>query len=134
MNQKTLTAVGFAALAAAALVTVVIMLRAATWSVDLGTIVFLAWAVSPYACILAACILIEKITSLRYIPLILCVVSILMLGFTLLAYLGTLEDDSSTYALIFISVPILLYAGSFTLLLLGLVIAWLSGRRRSTNI
>lgn len=133
MQNRAPLAIAIAALSIAAVVAVIVMLRSAAWSPDLGMIPFAFWAISPYACIFAVCVLIEKFTSLPYLRIILCIISILMLVFTLMAYLGTMEDDSSTYALIFLFVPVLLYAGGLSLLLFGVLVAWLS-KRRQTNV
>jgi hypothetical protein len=58
------------------------------------------------------------------------VISLLMLGFTLITYLSVLFSDhsSSTEGLIFVFIPFWLYVGSTALGGLGLLIAWLSDR------
>jgi quinol-cytochrome oxidoreductase complex cytochrome b subunit len=133
MNTKKLRAVELAALAIAAVITVLLMLRAAEWNIDLGVLLFIVWAVSPYICFYIASILVEKFTSLSNVPLISCIVSLLMLAFTFITYLASLNDTSSASSLIFVFVPLLLYIGSFSVLIIGLVLIKLFRRRSSSK-
>jgi len=128
MNANKLRTIEIFALIISAFVTVWAMLKAAAWQIDFAAIVLICWAVSPYAALFATSVLLDKFTALPKIWLVSCVTSVLMLAFTLLVYVGTAGDDSSTYALIFIFVPIWLYVGGFALFILGLLTAWLSGR------
>ena len=116
-------------LVVASIVTVVTMLHAAGQTIDLVTLGFLLWGISPYFCFFAVTYLLERFTSIPRITTIGGVISILMLGFTLLAYIGTLGDKSSTYGLIFIFIPIYLYVGSFVLLAISVLVSWLASRR-----
>lgn len=95
---------------------------------DFAGLALICLAISPYVVLYAVGVLLEKYTSLPRVALVSCVVAVLMLAFTLLAYIGTLGDTSSTYALIFIFVPINLYIGGFALLIIGLLAAWLIAR------
>lgn len=131
MQKKLAITVKIFALSIASLVAVLSMLRAAAWSVDAGTLLFLLWAVSPYIIFLVITYLVERFTSIHKIHQIAWVISLLMLGFTLLAYVGTIGDTSSTYALIYIFVPIWLYIGSLGLLALSVLISWVASRNNA---
>jgi hypothetical protein len=134
MNTNKLRTVEIYALAISTIVTVWAMLKVAAWQIDLAAIAVICWAISPYVILFSATVLLSKFTSLPKIWLVSCVTSILMLVFTLLFYVGTAGDDSSTYALIFIFVPIWLYIGGLTLLILGSLVAWLSEQIGKRNI
>lgn len=136
MSEKTFRIIEFAALFLCIIVTVLAMLRAAGWQVNRGAVLFILWAISPYLCLCLADRVLRKIASIPRMPLVFCVISILMLGFTLLAYIGTLGDSSSNYALIFLFVPVYLLLGSFILLVVGLGLALFfrpSGTRNESN-
>ena len=126
MSEKTLSGIEIAALSISIVVTLLVMLRASAWSFDAGIFLFMLWAVSPYFCLYSADIALRKLTSIPKLPLIFCIISLLLLASTLVIYLGTLNDSSSTYALIFIFVPIYLFIGSFLLLGAGLIFGLLS--------
>ena len=130
MQPKTVSVTKLLALIIAALVTVFAMQRAAEQSIDAGTVGFMIWAISPYVCFFLATHFLERFTLIPQLPGIGLAIAMLMLGFTLLAYIGTLGDTSSTYALIFLFVPLWLFIGSFFLLGLATLVAWLSNRRR----
>lgn len=106
MKSDKLKIIKVLALAVSTIVTIWAMLRAAEWQIDFAAVALIGWAVSPYAALLAISVLLERFTSLRKINLVACVTAVLMLAFTLLIYIGTLGDSSSTYALIFIFVPL----------------------------
>lgn len=126
--KSKLPTVEIIALTVSAIVTVWTMLRAAAWQIDLAALAIIGWAISPYAVLFVAGVLLRKYTSLPRVSLVSCVTAILMLAFTLLIYLGTPSDDSSTYALIFIFVPAWLYIGGFIVFIVGLLAAWLMSR------
>ncbi len=123
MHEKKLRIIEFAALFLCVIVTVLAMLRAAAWNLNAGAALFILWAISPYLCLYLADRALRKIAAIPRMPLVFCVISILMLAFTLLGYVGTLGDTSSTYALIFLFVPVSLFIGSFILLAVGLGVA-----------
>ncbi len=123
MNDRNLRTIEISALSVSIIVTVLAMLYAAAWEISLESFLFILWAVSPYICLFLVGVLLRKITSISKISLVFCVTSLLMLGFTLLIYIGTLGDESSTYALIFLFVPIYLYIGGIILLGSGLILA-----------
>jgi hypothetical protein len=131
MSEKNLRAIEISALVLSIIVTLLAMLRAAAWSIDSGMLLFMLWAVSPYICFFFADIVLRKLLSLPKMPLIFCVISLLLLGSTLVTYIGTMNDRSSTYALIFLFVPIYLYIGSFILLGASIIFALLSKRSQS---
>ena len=126
--MKKLTVVEIVALGAAAGVTVFTMLRAGGWSLDLGMIAFIVWAISPLICFAAAIRGLTKLSSIRYIPLVGAVAAVLMLAFTVYVYWNFENDTSSTASLIFLVVPIYLYIGGFFFLTVGLVTGWLLGK------
>lgn len=121
--------IAVAALFVAAATAVSMMLIAAEGKFDAGALLFLGWAISPYACFYALSRMLGKFTSIPHIAFISCVISLLMLAFTLFAYIGALRDASSTSALVFLFVPLWLYIGSFVLLAIGAAVALLTRRR-----
>ena len=123
MQRETIISIKLAALAIAALTTVAVMLHAGEANPDAGFILFLLWGISPYIFFLATTALLERFTSIYRICEIACVISVLMLAFTLLTYIGTLNDRSSTYGLIFIFVPIYLFVGSLGILIVSVIIS-----------
>lgn len=126
MNEKNLRVIGILALILSGIVTALVMLRAAVWEIGLEHIVFILWAVSPYISLFLADVALRRLTSLSKMSLLFCVTGLLMLGFTLLAYVGTLGDKSSTYGLIFLFVPFYLYVGGVIVLGVGLILALLA--------
>jgi len=125
MNDKNLRVVAISALSLSIIVTVLALLRAAAWEIGSGQLLFILWAISPYISLFLVDVLLRKITSISKLSLLFCVTSLLMLGFTLLAYIGTLGDKSSTYALIFVFVPFCLYVGGIIVFGVGLILALL---------
>lgn len=123
MNNKNLKIIEISALILAVIVTVVTMLYAAAWSIDFGAILFVLWAVSPYICVFLAGSLVRKFTSIPKTSLIFSIVSLLMLVFTLLIYPGVFFDQSSTFALVFLVIPVYLFIGSFIVVGTGLMLA-----------
>ncbi len=123
MNNNKLKTVEISALLLSAIVTVAAMLYSANWSVDLTWFLFIIWAVSPYICVFLAGHLAEKIKSIPQTSVVFCVAAVLMLAFTLLTYLGAFFDQSSTYALVFLFIPVYLFIGSFFLIGIGLLFA-----------
>lgn len=116
-------------LVGAAFVSIVMMLRSASWSIDVGALPFLIWVVSPYVIFWLAGRLFRKFISAPHIPVIAAVIAVLMLAFTIFAYGESYNTGSSTEALVYVIAPIYLYAGSLFLLSLGTAIDWLIGRR-----
>lgn len=125
MQKTTLSIIKFIALSIAAIITVVIMLRAADGKIDPGTLLFMLWGISPYLVFMVVTGLLEHFTRLPRLLVIACVISLLMLGFTLFAYVTTLNDTSSTGAIIFVFVPLWLYIGSFIFLTVGILVSWI---------
>lgn len=131
--MKKTRAIEIAFLTSAAAVTVSVMLHAAGWSTDLGGLLFIVWAVSPYILLPLERRLLEALAIFPRASLISCAVSFLLLLLTLAIYVGTLGDPSSTYALIFIFAPLLLHAVGFSLLVLGLVVMRVAARRATSR-
>ena len=110
-------------LTAAAAVTAYFMLNPAEWRIDLALGLFIFWAISPYVCFFAAGRLLIRLSPASKIGIPIVLIASLMLAFTLYAYVGTSGDPSSTYALIFVFVPLYLYVGSFFMLSLTILIS-----------
>ena len=70
---------------------------------------------------------------LAYRTLIFCIVSLLMLAFTLAVYPWIPNDPSSTATIAFVAVPFDLYIGSFVLIAGGLSLASFFGRQRKNG-
>lgn len=120
---------GIAALIASMAVTLVVMMRMSSGSVDTGLLLFAAWAISPYLVFLAAGALIQRFTSIRGSALLISAISVLMLAFTLFTYISGLTGESSTESLVFVAAPVILYIGSFSLLAVGLLIGSFMARK-----
>jgi len=131
MNDKNLRLIGILALFLSIIVTVPVMLRASVWKIDSEGFLFILWTVSPYISLFSADVILRMTTSISKLSLLFCVTSLLMLGFTLLAYVGTLGDKSSTYALIFVFVPFYLYIGGVIVFGIGLILALLARLSKS---
>ncbi len=127
-NSRYLGIIGVLLLMAAAM-TVYTMFIAAGWNLDLAMSLFIVWAISPYLSFFAASRLILKLAPDKGMAIPAVVISVLMLAFTLFAYIGTLRSDSSTSALAFIFVPLYLYIGAFFLLSVSILIARLISRK-----
>ena len=93
--------------------------------VDPTLLVFLLWIVSPYALFLLISWIFERFTKAPARHGIACVVAILMLAFSMLAYTGP-ADTSSTYGLIFIFAPLWLHVGGLAIFGICLLLAWLA--------
>lgn len=120
-SDKNLRLVEVSALSVSIVVTVFAMLRASVWKIDLTTFLFLLWAVSPFIFLFLIDAGLRKFAPRLKMPVIFCLTAILMLGLTLLTYLGTLGDESSTYGLLFLFAPVYLYAGAIIFLAAGLI-------------
>ena len=107
-------------LLAAIFVCIFSMLAAAAWAPDLGTLVFIIWAISPYVAFFAASRILSRVLPFSNLAIPSTVIAAMMLAFTFFAYIGTIGDPSSTDALIFVFVPLYLYIGSFFLLSVAL--------------
>ena len=134
MNDRNLRAIEISALSISIIVTVFAMLRAAAWEINSGTFLFILWGISPYICLFLVDVVLRKIVQTLRMILVFCVASLLMLGFTLLAYVGTLGDKSSTYGLIFLFVPFYLLVGGIIFLGGGLIWVLLSKSSKDKNI
>lgn len=131
MNQTALKSIGSFLLILSAIVTMTAMDKAAAGNFQPGMILFIFWTISPYICIFVASLLLMRFTSIAQMSLIFCIISVLMFAFTLLTYIGTLGDKSSTYGLIFIFAPFYLHIGWFFLLAGGLFWRWLMSDKNS---
>ncbi|MFN2501815.1 MAG: hypothetical protein ABR530_07380, partial [Pyrinomonadaceae bacterium] len=87
MKTNTAGIITLALLALAAGVTTYSMVQAAS-GFDLGTLLFICWAVSPYVCFYAAVYLIHKFMQVENVWLISAAISVLMCAFTIFAYGG----------------------------------------------
>ena len=101
----------------------------------LGLLLFVLWVTSPYLVLYLISLLVERFTQVPGRYGVGWFIAVLMLGFTLLTYVGTFGDKSSTYGLIFIFIPLWLHLIGIGLYLLCIVLSWLvdwSQRRASS--
>ena len=119
MQPRTIILIRIAILITCAVVTVYSMWHASGQTLDMGILGVMIWGISPYVCFFLATYLLERFTAISHLPAIGFVIALLMLGFTLFAYLSTPADTSSTSGLIFVFVPLCLFVGSFSLLVIG---------------
>jgi hypothetical protein len=132
MTVKNLLLTQASLLIIAAAICIYTMLQAAAWSPDIGMVVFIIWATSPYIAFFAASRLLSKLVPSSNLTIPATVIAGIMLAFTAYAYIGTAGDRSSTYALIFLFVPLYLYLGSFFLLMAAFAVSLvIRGRDRA---
>jgi hypothetical protein len=132
MKEREARGIEISALSISILMTVFAMLRAATWKIDFGALLIMLWTISPYICLFLADVGLRKTAPNLKMSSVFFAASLLMLGFTLLAYGGS-PEGSSTYALIFLFVPFYLYLGGAIFLGGGLLRALLSKASRDKN-
>jgi len=129
-KHKTLLSIEAVVLVIAASVTIYSMLYAANWAIDVSTIAFVLWAISPYISFFAASRLFVKFAPTMGMAFPALVISMIMLVFTVYAYAATLMSSSSTAALSFVFVPIYLYIGSFFIMSVAMLMGRLYSRDR----
>ncbi len=129
MPKSKLTIIEILALTVAAIVTAYLLLRSADWTVDGGTIAFLAWAVSPFVIFHFAGRLFKRFIKAPHLPMITALIAVLMLAFTLIVYIPAALERHSMEAFVYLIVPMYLYIGSLFLLTLGTAIAWFSRKK-----
>jgi len=117
------------ALFLAAAITIYAMARAAGGGLDLGTVAFMAWGISPYVLLAIVALLLSKFASPSRLWTVTLVVGILMLVATIFAYIVSMNGQSSTEALVFVFVPLYLMVGGIVTLALGLGLSWLVKRK-----
>ena len=127
--------VAVAALAMAVVVTVWAMFRSAHAAPgsDAASLLIVAWAISPYIAVLLAGLLFGRFTRIPYRSVTFCVVSVLMLAFTIAAYASLFNGSSSTTYIAFYAVPMDLLVGGSILMSVGLTLAWALDRRASRS-
>lgn len=124
LAESKLTIVEILALTIAAILTVYLMLRSADWTVDGGTVAFLAWAVSPFVIFHLAGRMFKRFLKLPHLPMITTLIAVLMLAFTLIVYIPAALEQHPMEGFVYLVVPMYLYIGSLFLLTLGTIIAW----------
>lgn len=129
MKRETIIFCKTVALILSAIVAIFGLLRLTVGEFNPGIIGFLVWVISPYAVFLSATYLLERFTSIPQVPGIGFFISILILIFSLLVYVPSLNHESSTEGLIFIFVPFWIFFGSFPFLGLCVLGAWLANRQ-----
>jgi hypothetical protein len=99
-------------------------------SLDGVEVALTVWVISPYLAFFLLTYFLERYTSVKQLPGIALVISLLVLALTTFAYLTVAFGDhrSSTEGLIFIFLPLWLLIGSFGLLGVALLVVWLSRR------
>ncbi len=118
-------------LIAASFFTAYAMARAAAWDLDLGLIVFIAWAVSPYLVFFTAGRVLKRFVPSAGLSYATLAIALLMLAFTVMVYAGINQDPSSTASLIFVFAPLYIYIGSFFLLTVSVIVMLIFGRKSS---
>jgi hypothetical protein len=135
MQPRTFAAVKSTALILAAVTTGFAILWETGQLIESGLILLLLWGIAPYICFFGITFLLERFTRIPRIFPIGCVIAVLMLCLTLLAYIGTLGDSSSPYyGFIFLVVPPYLFIGSLILLGISILISWLINKKLLTDI
>jgi hypothetical protein len=132
MKEREARGIEISALSVSIVMTVFAMLRAALWQIDPGALLIMLWTISPYICLFLADVGLRKTAPHLKMSSVFLAASLLMLGFTLLAYGGS-SQGSSTYALIFLFVPFYLYLGGAVFLGGGLLWALLSKSSKDKN-
>ena len=110
-------------------VSVYALVRESGGSFDVGMIGFVVWVVSPYVLFFLATLLLARYTPVRQLPAIGFVIAVLMLAFTVYAYIVSLNGQSSTEALIFVFAPLWLFISAFPLLGISTLVFWLFNKR-----
>lgn len=129
MPKSKLTILEILALTIAAILTVYLMLRSADWTVDGGTVAFLAWAVSPFVIFHLAGRMFKRFLKLPHLPLITVLIAVLMMAFTMIVDIPAALEQHPMEGLVYLVVPMYLYIGSLFLLSLGTAIAWFTRKR-----
>lgn len=121
----------YAILLTAAAITTFVMVRSGDGDLSVGMLLFIVWAVSPYAFLAVAAALLRKFASPPHLSIVTSVVAVIMLAATIYVYVGALDGSSSTEALVFVFVPLYLLIGGFLSLMIGLGISWLAPRTQT---
>ena len=100
------------------------------WDEPLGfeLITVSIWLVSPYVCLFVVTALLERFSSIKKIFLIDCVISFLILAFSIWAYSAAMDNTSSTSGLVFIFGPMWIYVLSFFSLGISVLVAKLASK------
>ena len=120
MDDKSLRYIGIAAAWVSIAVTELVMLPFYGGKLSFGQVFFMLWAIFPYGGLMLGDLLIRKIALVPKMSVIFCVVSVLMCGLTLCAYLD-LDHKSSTESLIFVFLPLYLNALVILLVMIGVI-------------
>lgn len=115
-------------------VTIWAILGAANWEMGFGVMVFIIWAVSPYLFVILVDFISSRYADMPKMHIVLCLLSLLMLGVTGLVYGAGLTGESSTESLIFIFLPLYLNIGSFIILALSFGVLYFTRRYSKTKI
>jgi len=134
MKDREARGIEISALSISIIVTVFAVLRAGTWKIDLGALLIILWTISPYILLFLADVGLRKTSPTLKMSSVFFAASLLMLGFTLLTYLDSNEGGSSTYALIFLFIPIYLYLGGAIFVAGGLIWALLTKSSKGKNL
>ena len=129
MPKSKLTITEILALTIAAVVTAFLILRNKDWTVDGGTIGFMAWAVSPYLVFYFAGRMFKRFLKVPHLPMITVLIALLMLAFTLTMYIPTALERHPMEGFVYLVGPMYLYIGSLFLLTLGTLIAWFTRKK-----
>lgn len=134
MKINLLRLISNIALTISMVVTIWAILGAANWEMGFGVMVFIIWAVSPYLFVILVDFISSRYADMPKMHIVLCLLSLLMLGVTGLVYGAGLTGESSTESLIFIFLPLYLNIGSFIILALSFGVLYFTRRYSKTKI
>jgi hypothetical protein len=117
-------------LAAAVIITIATMVKATGGTLDIGVFLFILWAVSPYALLLIISGIVGRTRYAQYVATPFFITSLLLLAGTLFFYVGALNGQSSTEALIFVFAPLYLHVGAALTFFVGLIVSRFTVRTR----
>jgi hypothetical protein len=126
MRSETANVIKKVALVVGELTAAITLLLSATDVPFLALIAFVFWVTSPYLVMIVVSRLVERFTEVPGRYTVGCVVALLMLAFSLMTYIGTFGDKSSTYGLIFLFIPLWLHIGGVGLYSMCILISWLT--------
>lgn len=127
--------IGIAALFVSIIVAALAGLQAAAWKIDIGTVLPLLWTISPYICLFLVGAAVRRFAPTLKMSLAICVISVLMLGFTLFAYVGGFLKYGYIDPFLFLFIPLALYIGGIVLLGISFILAaLLSKSPKAANV
>ena len=126
MRSQTANVIKKVALVVGELTAAITLLLSATDVPFLALIAVVFWVTSPYLVMIVVSRLVERFTEVPGRDTVGCVVALLMLAFSLMSYIGTFGDKSSTYGLVFLFIPLWLHIAGVGLYSMCILISWLT--------